>query len=168
MKARQRPFFGQPQKNRPPRIFPYTRALQCCTVDTMSDCAAPHEGSLGGDAIGLGDKTNRDAPVRVDTANDWVTVSAGINYTLAIKTDGSLWAWGKRNNGFGGDDRPSPARMGMADDWATVKAGNEDNMAIKSDGSLWAWGTIINGCLGIGDSTGWIGSPVYVSMGAKS
>jgi len=37
------------------------------------------------------------APERVDTANDWAAVSSTTFMSLAVKADGSLWAWGLKD-----------------------------------------------------------------------
>src|SRR3990172_6998202 len=49
----------------------------------------------------LGDSTKvgRISPVRIGTDEDWVTVSAGRDHTMAIKANGTLWGWGR--NAFG-------------------------------------------------------------------
>jgi hypothetical protein len=55
--------------------------------------------------------------VVVDWANDWAAVSAGWAHSLALKADGSLWAWGSGGGQLGlGDweDRNVPARVGSA------------------------------------------------------
>jgi alpha-tubulin suppressor-like RCC1 family protein len=51
--------------------------------------------------LGLGDAMWRAAPTRVGkaTSTDWKEIAAGANHNLAIKTDGSLWAWGHNGNG---------------------------------------------------------------------
>ena len=107
----------------------------------------------------LGDGTQisrRTSPIQVGTANDWASVSAGTSHTVAIRTDGSLWAWGRNHNGQLGDgttfSRRSPVQIGTANDWASVSAGGAHTVAIRTDGTLWAWGWNGNGQLG--DGTG--------------
>ncbi|MCL2151985.1 MAG: S8 family serine peptidase [Oscillospiraceae bacterium] len=82
-------------------------------------------------------------------------VATGSIHTLAIKTDGSLWAWGYNAVGeLGlGDNgiRLSPSHV--MNDVASVVAGFEYTLAIKTDGSLWAWGYNQYGQLGDGSTT---------------
>jgi alpha-tubulin suppressor-like RCC1 family protein len=82
-------------------------------------------------------------PIRVGNANDWIAVVAGEYHTLALKTDGSLWAWGKNDNGQLGDGttqtRYHPVRVGTDSDWAVIAA-ERRSVALKNDGSLWVWG----------------------------
>jgi len=82
------------------------------------------------------------------------TISTSINHTMAIKTDGSLWAWGWRGkvgDGTTEEDRLSPVKI--MDDVASVSAGSGHTMAVKTDGSLWAWGDNRSGNLGDGTRT---------------
>jgi len=87
--------------------------------------------------------TDRSAPVRVGSDNDWATVSAGSHWTVAIKNDGSLWAWGCNFEGELGDEtrihRSVPVRIGTDNDWAAVSAASDfvGTLLLKSDGSLW-------------------------------
>ncbi len=84
----------------------------------------------------------------------WKAVSAGDYFTLAIKEDGTLWAWGYNQDGRLGDgtstDRNIPVRIGN-DKWKVISAGGDYSLAIKEDGTLWAWGSNKDGQLG--DST---------------
>lgn len=81
---------------------------------------------------------------------------AGSWHTIAIKTDGSLYAWGNnyhRQLGVGSDARyPSPVRIGSST-WRVASAGAAHTVAINTDGSLWAWGRNDKGQLGDGTTT---------------
>lgn len=73
-----------------------------------------------------------------------VSTTKGGDFTsFAIKTDGSLWAWGIDRGGLGngstgGNDRLSPVQIGS--NFASVAPGYGCSFGIKSDGTLWAWG----------------------------
>jgi len=54
-----------------------------------------------------------------------MTVSTGLTHTVAIKTDGSLWAWGQNlygrtGIGVGGGNMITPLQIGRDNDWACV------------------------------------------------
>jgi alpha-tubulin suppressor-like RCC1 family protein len=91
----------------------------------------------------------------VGTATDWASITAGLYHTLAIKTDGTLWAWGANYNYQLGDGSGSPkyipTQIGTASDWLQVSAGEGHTVAIKTNGTLWAWG--LNNRGQVGDST---------------
>jgi subtilisin family serine protease/PKD repeat protein len=86
--------------------------------------------------------------------NRWVSVEAGGNHTAALKTDGTLWAWGYNAYGQLGDgtktSRNIPAQTGSDRTWVSVTAGFEYTLALKADGTLWGWGRNNYGQLGIG------------------
>ncbi len=96
-------------------------------------------------------------PTSTPGSGDWTTVSAGGYHTLALKTDGTLWAWGLNHYGELGlgdtTDRSTPTQVGSASDWATVSTDGADTLALKTDGTLWAWGQNVGGQLGLGDLT---------------
>ena len=93
------------------------------------------------------------------TRTYWKSVYAGYLYTLGIRSDGSLWAWGLNYNGeLGLDDRQDrhvPTHVGNWSDWAAVAAGGGHTLGIRSDGSLWAWGDNYHGQLGLNDNQPW-------------
>lgn len=105
--------------------------------------------------LGTGTTTDRVEPGRVGTQVDWTRVEGGANFTVALKQDGSLWAWGQ-NNGRLGDGtttaRTTPVRIG-ADRWKAVAAGEAHTVAIRADGTLWAWGQNWAGQVGDGTTT---------------
>jgi alpha-tubulin suppressor-like RCC1 family protein len=109
------------------------------------------DGVLG---IGTGGPDTRvNVPTRVGS-DTWATVSAISYRAVGIKSDGSLWAWGRSNNVRFADgtdtNRNAPGRIGADNDWMTVSCGAEHTLLLKSDGSLWAWGTGRDGQLGNG------------------
>jgi alpha-tubulin suppressor-like RCC1 family protein/uncharacterized protein YjdB len=119
------------------------------------------------------DTTNLSVPVptRVGADSDWAAIAAGYGHSMAIKTDGSLWAWG--NNASGelglGDTtrRNVPTKVGEASDWASVSARDHHTLAIRKDGSLWAWGENWYGQLGLGYGREWVHStPSRVGEGS--
>jgi len=117
----------------------------------------------------IGDGSSNNTRVsfsRIGTASDWLSVSAGSSHTLAIREDGSLWAWGNNADGRTGlgintGTTNNPTRVGT-DSWVAVSAGNSHTLAIRSDGSLWAWGSNANGRTGLGMDTGTANSPTRV------
>jgi RNA polymerase sigma factor (sigma-70 family) len=110
------------------------------------------EERLGWPVLGLGTRVqNTTALRRIGTDADWVSVAPGDSHCLAIKSDGSLWAWGGNSLYQLGDgtktDRATPVRSIPGNDWKQAAAAGEHSFAIKNDGTLWAWGA---GCLGLG------------------
>ncbi len=87
-------------------------------------------------------------------AQCWQTVSAGRDHTIAIKPNGTLWAWGYNGYGQLGDgtkvEKTAPVQIGVDSNWKTVSAGSNSSLAIKTDGTLWAWGDNLFGQLGDG------------------
>jgi uncharacterized protein YjdB/alpha-tubulin suppressor-like RCC1 family protein len=96
-------------------------------------------------------------PVQFGTDTDWKIVSAGTRHTVAIKADGSIWAWGSNSSGQLGDgtttDRIAPVQVGNDKDWVSVRTTGSHTVAMKSDGSIWAWGYNGNGELGDNTTT---------------
>ncbi|KIQ21280.1 chromosome condensation regulator RCC1 [Flavobacterium sp. MEB061] len=87
-------------------------------------------------------------------AQCWKSIAAGNTYVLALKTDGTLWAWGDNSFGqFGNGTSTSsyvPTKIGSDNDWKEVALGWGYTIAVKTDGTLWAWGNNSSGQLGDG------------------
>lgn len=103
-------------------------------------------------------------------AQCWQNIQAGYNHTLAIKNDGTLWAWGNNSNGKLGDgtvfDKNIPTQIGVANNWQSIATGGNHSLAIKSDGTLWAWGNNNLGQLGDGTSNN-MALPTQIGLGTN-
>jgi len=111
--------------------------------------------SLG--RLGTGDVISYSSPVQeVSNSTNWSSVSAGNFHTSAIKTDGTLWSWGRNNLGALGTDDvicySSPVQeVSGSTNWSSVSCTDNATAAIKTDGTLWTWGNNNYGQLGTGD-----------------
>ena len=109
--------------------------------------------------LGNGTTTDSAVPVREHThASDWTAVSAGEEYTCAVKTNHTLWCWGSNPSGELGNgtttDSDIPVREhSHAGDWAAVSAGWDHTCAVKTGHTLWCWGDNGTGQLGDGGPT---------------
>jgi alpha-tubulin suppressor-like RCC1 family protein len=91
------------------------------------------------------------------STREWLRVATGSSHSIALKSDGTLWAWGGNNTGELGDgstlSKASPVQIGSSNQWANIACGSTHNLALRADGSLWSWGSNANGQLGIGTSS---------------
>jgi len=128
-------------------------------------------------ALGIGlDKTvsKRSSPVQVGSLTNWANVGhANVNCTFAVKTDGTLWSWGRARYGQTARESTvnssSPIQVGSLTDWSSVAQTNlnhESGWALKTDGTVWAWGFNGNGELGDGTKIH-RSSPVQVGTGTN-
>ena len=112
-------------------------------------------GVLGQNETWTPSKRGRSSPVQIP-GTTWKNVSVGEYVILATKTDGSLWSWGRNNNGELGQNnviyRSSPVQLGSDTSWAYAYAANEQSIATKTDGTLWVWGDNGSGQLGQNDT----------------
>ncbi len=114
--------------------------------------ALKNDGSLwawgwnGQGEVGQANLTNHyGAPTRIGAETNWTQISAGTGFSLALRNDGSLWAWGRNDEGQLGDGTTNntfvPAMIGKDRDWQTIAAGAGFSFALKSNGTLWGWGS---------------------------
>jgi len=102
--------------------------------------------------LGQNDTVAYSLPVQIpgSTWND-ISVAASGGFSLARKSDGTLWSWGY--NGFGslGDfttvTKSSPVQI-PGTIWNDISVGYLFSLARKTDGTLWAWGLDSSGSLG--------------------
>jgi len=116
--------------------------------------------------LGTNNTTTRSTPVTTFAGGtNWKSVSSSLGFVnstghiAAIKTDGSLWLWGRNDAGQLGDNtttqRNTPVTTFLGGTtWKSVVAGYRCTAAIKTDGSLWTWGSNGSGQLGVNDTNG--------------
>jgi alpha-tubulin suppressor-like RCC1 family protein len=117
----------------------------------------------------LGDGTTtiiKSYPVQVSDLSNVIMIAAGSYQSLALKNDGSVWAWGRNDYGQLGDGttttKSSPVQVTGLLNVTMITGGFYHSLALKNDGSIWAWGRNNEGQLGIGTTTN-ESSPVQVS-----
>lgn len=85
---------------------------------------------------------------------------------MALKVDGTVWAWGYNGQGQLGDDtstnRDTPVQTNTLTGVIAIAAGGRHSLAVKNNGTAWAWGYNGEGQLG-DDSTTNRDVPVQVS-----
>jgi alpha-tubulin suppressor-like RCC1 family protein len=124
--------------------------------------------------LGNGATTKKSAPTPVTglgPGSDVISVAAGGSFSLALKRDGSVWAWGNNRSGELGDGRMSAdsvvpteiTGLGAGSGVIAIAAGYAFGLALKSDGSVVAWGRGKSGELGNGSSEPTQATPVKVS-----
>jgi len=105
------------------------------------------------------------APATAAAGTVWTSVATGgtSTHTLAIRSDGTLWAWGwdrqgelgqgLTSSGNGGSPTPLqvalPAAAAAGTTWVRAAVGEHSSLGLLSDGTLWGWGDNYMGILGI-------------------
>ncbi len=157
------------------RGFPYYRPTQ---IPGLSDVTAIAAGGFHNLAL------KRDgtlcAPIgewRLGSSTRWqelmpqfdgVAVSVTDSHCLALRRDGSVWAWsavygdphGWLGTGAEGDHYRPERVIGIENGVAVAAGGDDDgyrSFALRADGTVWAWGANDDGSLGAGDD------PMYAS-----
>jgi alpha-tubulin suppressor-like RCC1 family protein len=97
---------------------------------------APGIWSLAGQG-GLGNITQYSSPKQIGSLTTWLTISSGKYYSpLAIKTNGTLWAWGRNTYGQVGQgdttNRSTPVQIGTLAIWSKIAGCSASNIALKS------------------------------------
>jgi len=135
---------------------------------SQSSLAIKTDGTLWGwgrnahGELGLNSLTAPASPVQIGTSTTWEKLPTRNRavYSMAIKTDGTLWAWGYNGVGQLGQGSYSPANGYSSPvqipgtTWSSTAASGNWAAAIKTDGTLWSWGYNFYGQLGLNTEGG--------------
>ena len=138
-------------------------------------------GSNASGQLGDGSTKSRQLADQVRTSSSAfltgvATIAAGDNFSVAVKTDGTVWAWGDNSSGQIGIGSTQTQKYavqvtlsggGGLTGVKRVECGATHVIAVKTDGSVWSWGNNTNGQLGNGTTTQ-AKNPVQVKINSST
>jgi Secretion system C-terminal sorting domain/Regulator of chromosome condensation (RCC1) repeat len=90
------------------------------------------------------------------TAQTYTHTECGTEFTIALRSDSTLWGWGFNGNeqlGLTGvSSTDTPMQMEAGQKWILAATGSFHTLAVAADSTLWAWGLGANGQLGTGSA----------------
>ncbi len=110
-------------------------------------------GVLGNGGNGI---STSNTPIQVNNLSNIVAIDTGDYHALALKNDGTVWAWGKNNVGqlgTGADKKEmnEPIEIPTLKNIVAISAGSNFSLALDNEGYIWSWGDNASGQLGIGN-----------------
>jgi alpha-tubulin suppressor-like RCC1 family protein len=163
-----------PERSTPTQV-PHLTGVVSVSAGTEQTLVLKQDGTVWGWGRGYFGQLGADEgmsyteePVQTQGLSDVVAVTAGGYHSLALRADGTLWAWGDNWYGQLGDGtqetRYAPVQVTAIDNIAVVYADDYYSAAIRQDGSVWTWG----GVLGPSDPPGMaqqvVGLPPTVAL----
>lgn len=119
--------------------------------------------------LGQNNTVNQSSPIQVGALTNWSKVFVGSNgqAILSVKTDGTLWGWGRNNQGNLGLTSPltylsSPVQIGTDTNWSTCASGDSFSIFIRTTGTMWSAGENSLGKLGLNLALVYRSSPVQI------
>jgi len=110
-------------------------------------------GGVSGAGAGTGGRVS--SPIQIP-GTTWDRPVAGYATRGGIKTDGTLWVWGRNHIGqLAQNNINSPANHGTSSPvqipgttWSDMQGSVDCHIAVKTDGTLWSWGYGVHGEMG--------------------
>ena len=108
-----------------------------------------YTGELAGEAA----KENKPTFTQVPGLTSVKSIDVGCYHNLALRKDGTVWAWGNNDSGQIGDgttdNRLTPVRVAKLSNVEAIAAGYSHSVALKKDGTVWTWGMNCDSQLGV-------------------
>ena len=137
-----------------------------CSTNNRNVAAVKTDGTLWvwgratDGALGQNSTVHRSSPVQIPgttwSQNQMASVSVGDRQIAAIKTDGSLYTWGRNDAGILGNNTSTGAGghisspIQIPGTWSIINlSGFNCNAGVKSNGELYTWGSNESGRLGL-------------------
>lgn len=115
--------------------------------------------------LGNGTTKHNLLPTKVKGLENVTVIAAGFSlHNLAVKKDGTVWAWGRNTQGRLGlgtntMENMVPAKVVGLTDVIAISSGYHHVLALKKDGTVWSWGLNESGQIGDGTQTRYGKSP---------
>lgn len=110
---------------------------------TVWTWGASEQGQLGNGESGQ--RLRGLLPVKVDGLEGITAVADGDGFVYALKSDGTVWAWGANSGAQMGDgsafSRSRPGQVSGLTNVTAIAAGGSYGAAVKADGTVWIWGS---------------------------
>jgi len=150
-------------------VFCRTNATHVLALDTKGALWGLGDDKFGELGDGNGDSFTQTQPVtqlkRV-TKERWNDIAVGSGFTIGLKTDGTLWAWGNNahgNLGIASNDYSNvPRAVDSERPWTSVAAGYGFAVGATHDAEIFAWGENAGGVLGDGGGSNVHSTPARV------
>jgi RHS repeat-associated protein len=143
------------------------------TLARKSDGTVADWGQNDAGQLGNGATSNSSVPVTVSGLSGVTAVAGGglpgaPGHSLALKSDGTVWAWGYGKYGQLGNggttNALTPVQVSGLGGITAIAANGNNSYALRSDGTVWAWGDNSSGQLGNGSAAKTSLTPVQVSI----
>jgi alpha-tubulin suppressor-like RCC1 family protein len=97
------------------------------------------------------------SPKKIQGFTGVVAVASGYLHSVALRSDGTVWAWGSNTSGQLGNgttnDSGVPMQVAGLTGITSIAAGKNHSLARRNDGAVFAWGDNTFGQLGDGTQT---------------
>jgi alpha-tubulin suppressor-like RCC1 family protein len=136
---------------------------------TVEAAVAPRQPgrTSAGEVLGWGANASSASPITIGNLGAVKAIAQGTSHSLALTTDGKVWAWGSNvsgqlGNGSNADSNP-PVPVTNLNGVVSIATSGAHSLALTSEGRVWAWGGESLGELGDGILTGSRNVPIAVN-----